>query len=85
MSTITIYTETHRDAVLYGATEKDADLYDDKIIEYFNYLQNEAKEAGHEIEFADQLSGQSYTVDNDDESGHDFMQWEIQDFWSWYN
>lgn len=85
MATITIYTQTHRDAVLYSATEQDADVYDEKVDSYFDYLKREASESGHEIEFADQLAGQSYTVDDDNKDGHDFMQWEIQDFWTWYN
>ena len=85
MANITIYTNTHRDAVLHGATEQDAELYDEKINDYFNYLQNQAQESGHSIEFANQLAGQSYSVMNDEKEGHEFMQWEIADFWTWHN
>lgn len=83
--TITIYSETHREACLDGTPaenlEADTAEYDKYIGHYITYLQGLAKEDEIEIETADRAAGQSYHADTD---GEDFFMMTHVDFWEWY-
>ena len=84
---ITIFTKTHRESCLDGLGIEDAATYDARIDDYFNYVLDAALEEGIAVEFDnDYLSGRSYSVTDDDyNKGHDFMMFDVKDFWEWYN
>lgn len=84
--TITIYSETHREACLDGIPaenlEADTAEYDKHIGHYITYLQGLAKEDGIEIETADRAAGRSYHSDIDKE---DIWMMNQMCFWEWYH
>jgi len=88
---VTIYTDTHRYACLDTPeiTDQDIQIYDDYINQYFVYVVEKAEEKGFNIEFSSELGGRSYSVGDDEpdkrEAAHNFMLFEIKDFWLWYN
>lgn len=90
MAKIIINAVTHRSACLDSLGEADAIAYDGAIDAYFAKLGEQAKAAGFEFEVDEHGQGPaSYRVTDerdqaDYEAAHNFMQYEISDFWSAY-
>ena len=81
---ITVYTDTNREASLYGEeiTEEDARIYDDEIGNYFDWLMGQAADDGKELEISyGQNAARSWSADTAEEE--DWML-DQPDFWGWY-
>lgn len=90
MAKIIINGITHRNSCLDALGESDAVAYDESIGAYFEKASAQAKAAGFEFEVdANGQGGASYRVtderdEQDYNAAHEFMQYELTDFWSAY-
>lgn len=90
MAKIIINGITHRNACLDGLGEEDAIAYDEAIDAYFERAAEQARAAGFEFEVDNGGQGAaSYRVtderdEQDYNAAHEFMQYELTDFWSAY-
>ena len=85
MATITIHTDTFRDACC--ASTEDLAVFDENSARIFESIRSKASVQGMTVEVKDGRShGPSYTVDGDDyqgeEAAHEFMQSPAAEFWS---
>jgi len=80
--TVTIYTETIKEAILDGPlTADDESIVEEQFDNYLEYIAETQSKWGRDVEFSTSLHVLSWSTSDEDECAMDC----IKPFWEWYN